>query len=524
MKRKPLIANSSSSNQNKISLLLPPPNENPTKILTATTFTSAVDLPYPIDWRRYPAEIKDPQDATHIFVKCKLHNKMNLKEIAQAGIKAAEQELASHGILSVRASPVTRRQCREQLRSHVRYSVVLDFVAHKNFILSGLVHEAAETVYKEIETNFPIAVADIIIGITDETRTFLSAEALVASGRTDHINNEHAFLVSPGGVAEAHTLRRRLDLAEQDKAAFAGMRMRRPNRKRTKYAPPPPPAWLVKVEEAKKQEKALEEQVALLCEPGRPYHLHRCGRCSKFDAFYNRAATSSVPPPSHSLPLSPMPNKKNPLLRPLSSTSVRSSVSGFEQHQILGRVKRDQPQTEFLERQMKEKAEKMNATDELSMMKSRRKSILQLANNNNNNNNAVHKQGSENENGTVLVASASSPSPAARDPHEEKNKAGVVVDAVTVSCEKKAEPEIEEETKKNTMKYDDIKDNNDTNYAAAIIDTTSTINKTSGDPSLDAMRAALNLASRRQRLKPMNMLQLKFSNTTNKSQNSGDEQ
>lgn len=462
------------------------------------------DFPYPIDWRKYPAEIKDPQAPTNIFVKCKLHNKMTVREIAQAGIKATEQELASHGILSVRASPVTRRAAREQLRSHVRYTVILDFVAHKTFILTGAVHEAAETVYKDIETNFPLSLSEVVIGITDETRTFLSAEALVATGRTDHINNEHAFLVSPGGVAEAESLRKRLDLAEQDKAAFAGMRMRRPNRKRAKYEPPPPPAWLVKVEALKKKEKEREEQVELLCEPGRPFHLHRCGRCSQYDAFYNRAATSVPPPPTTSPGGDEDTDDKKTkiarkmlLQRPASSTSVGSSVTGFQQHQILARLKRDQPQSETLERQSIEMTEKLNSVD--LMMKSKRNALLMTVATTHNNNNIKHDN--------HIILSSSSPSPAARDPASEKNDEKARQDDDSVMMKKKKQDE-----NSSTFGFgeDELKNNNMTSSSSS-----------SNDPALNAMRAALNLATRRQNLRPMNMLQLRFSHLNSDNEEKG---
>ena len=258
------------------------------------------DFEYPIDWRRSPVTVGDAREATLVAVRCNVSSKMagNIEVIAQSGLKAVEQELAFHGVHSMTgtagaSSPVTRKQCRDQLRSHVRYTVALDFLAPRSLIFTGDIHEAAELVYAGVAARFPLAVAVTVIGITDDTRTFRAAEALAAGRGGPFVDNEHAFVVGPNGRAEAAQLRQRIAAAARDKTAFSGVRLRRQDATRSKFVPPPPPDWLVQVEERRR--RACSPQFGAAFSPPRSsVSLPRCDRCARFERGGNDAAAAAA--------------------------------------------------------------------------------------------------------------------------------------------------------------------------------------------------------------------------------------
>jgi hypothetical protein len=210
---------------------------------------SAADYLYPIDWRRSPVVVREPVEARRVLVESRATTSLaRMPElIASAACREVERELAGHGVLSIRASPPSRRQCREQLRSHARYAVVLDLVAPRSMLATGTMHEAAALCYAEIAALYPLSVTSMLVGVTDETRSFRAAAALTANGDTDVVDNHHAFIVSPNGRSEAAMLRHRIERAEREKTSFSGVRLARPDRSRAKFAPPPPPDWLVRL-------------------------------------------------------------------------------------------------------------------------------------------------------------------------------------------------------------------------------------------------------------------------------------
>lgn len=223
------------------------------------------DFAYPYDWRRSPCVINPdaPREPIVLPVKCSLTNKMTEEQIVVTTTRIVEQEIASHsGILSVKASPPSRRQAREMLRGP-RFHLVLDFVCPRFMIRSSIVHAASETISQSLCNNYPLAISSIIIGITDETRAtslpMPAAELLVKTGDAHHIDNSHACIVSPAGRFEAAQRLQASMNSEHGAGAYSASKKNSAVDRRTKYSPPPPPDWLVQGEARKKAAEARTE-------------------------------------------------------------------------------------------------------------------------------------------------------------------------------------------------------------------------------------------------------------------------
>lgn len=248
-----------------------PPHEDVDEVASVTA-----EAQYPEDWRRLPSEPAGVK-LKWIYEYAKLDIDTPLAKSEALLRSALERKLRDGGVAPV-AESASRKEIREIVREGDRFGVLIDIVATRRNILSGVPHQLAAHIYQLLEEEYPISVKFSFIGITD------NATKLVAKDIFDSrsgggakkltfadIDSEHLHVAYPK-PNEAEMMRQRGIEEAQRKE------MERKARSCTaKYQPPSEPSWMAGARVASERAKVFLE-----CgQPKREYHSFCTSSCSR---------------------------------------------------------------------------------------------------------------------------------------------------------------------------------------------------------------------------------------------------
>ena len=256
------------------------------------------DGSYPEDWRKLPTRkptpvpgqdehgvLRDSDDVKKssastkvdgvewLYLIITLSMKATNSAKAQTDAKAqVERLLRQHK--AVPHNNCSKHEIREVVREGRSFVVLLDIIATRRSIMSGIPHDMAGAVYKYLEEYYPISVKFAFVGISDNAtklaaRDVFNSAALPPSKRLPFaaVDSEHLFIAHVKSD-EAEIMRQRGMEERRRKEEEARRRRSTP-----KYVPPPEPEWLQRV----RQQQAIERTQTPAM--NRTMELATCSRC-----------------------------------------------------------------------------------------------------------------------------------------------------------------------------------------------------------------------------------------------------
>lgn len=255
----------------------------------------AKDVEYPVNWRRLPSETEGGR-TTWVYEKFPLNIEtpydVSLSEIQ----RLLSKSLAEKGASVVDAT-THREDVRRMVRDVERFGVLVDLIATKRNILSGVPHQLANQVYQFLEERYPVSVKFAFVGITDNATKLVAKSLFDRNSSTkkvsfDDVDYEHLFIAHPKGDQEEQMRQR--GAAERSRKEEE-LRLRRWT---PRYTPPPPPEWMQRATEAVERTRS---QVLPLTGYAKPDASSSCSRCWKNsnDTAYSNKSTSVLPHRDH---------------------------------------------------------------------------------------------------------------------------------------------------------------------------------------------------------------------------------
>lgn len=198
---------------------------------------------YPEDWRRLPEEIACGK-LEWLYESVKLDIETPLTK-SQAQLQHALSRALKESGSDALGSNANRKDIRAMVRTGTRFGVLVDIIATRRNILSGVPHELANFVYKFLEAEYPVSVRFIFVGITDNATKLVAKDIFDSRGggrikrlSFGDIDGDHLFVAYPRENA-AEALRERGVMEREQKELEHRMRTWTP-----KYVPPLEPTWM----------------------------------------------------------------------------------------------------------------------------------------------------------------------------------------------------------------------------------------------------------------------------------------
>lgn len=240
------------------------------------------EVSYPEDWRRLPEEIGTGKlewlyESLKLDIETPLiKSQAQLQHALTRGLK----DLGADGL----GSAVNRKDVRSMVRNGARFGVLVDIVATRRNILTGIPHELADFVYKYLETEYPITVRFVLVGITDNATKLVAKDIFDSRGggrlkrlTFNDIDGDHLFVAYPRENA-AQALRERGVLERERKELEHRLRTWTP-----KYCPPPEPSWMSGARHQVAKAKEFLDSAESKCDHT-SWRSH-CDRCWSHNSF-----------------------------------------------------------------------------------------------------------------------------------------------------------------------------------------------------------------------------------------------
>lgn len=236
---------------------------------------------YPEDWRRLPTE-QGGGKLAWIYEMIQLDIDTPIQKSIAHTQFTLDRQLRERGATPLDAN-TTRRDVRTMVRDGERLGLLVDIVATKRNILSGVPHQLASFIYEFVEEKYPIKVKFALVGITDNATKLVARDIFDSRNGNavrrlsfSDIDGVHLHIAHPRGDGAAIMQERGLEESRQKEE---DMRRRRCT---PKYEAPPPPVWMASAQVAvQKTKEFLSSANALSCSPGRTTSslLQHCDRC-----------------------------------------------------------------------------------------------------------------------------------------------------------------------------------------------------------------------------------------------------
>lgn len=248
------------------------------------------EVSYPEDWRRLPEELGTAK-LEWLYESLKLDIETPLQKSQQQMQSSLTRGLKDLGADCL-GSSVNRKDVRAMVRNGARFGVLVDIIATRRNILTGVPHELADFVYKFLEAEYPIIVRFVLVGITDNATKLVAKDIFDSRGggrlkrlTFNDIDGDHLFVAYPRENA-AQALRERGVMERERKDMEHRQRTWTP-----KYCSPPEPSWMAGARKEVAKAKSFLESAASRCD-----HSSWQGRCSRCWAH-----NSSIGERSHAL-------------------------------------------------------------------------------------------------------------------------------------------------------------------------------------------------------------------------------
>lgn len=254
----------------------------------------AHETEYPEDWRRLPTE------HTHgklkwLYECLKLDIETPLCKLQQTVYALIDKQIREHGVSPVDET-LSRRDVRDMVRDGERFGVLVDIVATRKNILSGVPHDLAAYIYRFLEEEHPITVKFVFVGITDNATKLVAKDVFDARSGGGakkisfaDIDGEHLHIAYPK-QNEADVMRQRGVAESKRREEERRIRTWTP-----KYVPPPEPEWMTGARfAASKAKQFLDTDSKFKCT-----YCSGCDRCWSHNSTNKGEVDRFRRPPKH---------------------------------------------------------------------------------------------------------------------------------------------------------------------------------------------------------------------------------
>jgi hypothetical protein len=249
------------------------------------------EISYPEDWRRLPEEVGSGK-LEWLYESLKLDIETPLQKSQsqlQYALTRGLKDLGADGL----GSAANRKDVRSMVRDGARFGVLVDIVATRRNILTGVPHELADFVYKYLEAEYPITVRFVLVGITDNATKLVAKDIFDSRGggrlkrlTFNDIDGDHLFVAYPRENA-AQALRERGVKERERKELEHRLRTWTP-----KYTPPSEPSWMSGARIQVARTKEFLDSAESKCD----HYSWRghCARCWSHNSFVSEEPATQV--------------------------------------------------------------------------------------------------------------------------------------------------------------------------------------------------------------------------------------